>query len=66
MRSELATYATRPSRARAFNVYGNAPNWRLTPRELELAADLEMARGNRQRAELLIWRAHEARGKASA
>lgn len=66
MRSELATCATRPSRARATLVYDNVPTRRLTPRELELAADVEMARGNRQRAELLSWQAHDARCGVSA
>ncbi len=66
MRSELASYATRPSRARATLVYDNVPTQRLTPRELELAADVEMARGNRQRAELLSWQAHAARAEVTA
>jgi hypothetical protein len=38
----------------------------LTARELQLASDLELARGNRRRGELLSWRAHQARGEASA
>lgn len=66
MRSELATYATRPSRARALYVYDTVPTRTLTPRELELAADLEMARGNRRRAELLSWQAHAARAEVTA
>ncbi len=66
MRAELATYATRPGRARATLMYASVPTRTLTPRELELAADLEMARGNRQRAELLSWQAHDARTAVSA
>lgn len=38
----------------------------LTARELQLASDLELARGNRRRGELLSWRAHQARGGVSA
>lgn len=33
----------------------------LTSAELQLASDLELARGNTRRGELLSWRAHEAR-----
>ncbi|MGI4943748.1 MAG: hypothetical protein ACRYHQ_24810 [Janthinobacterium lividum] len=33
----------------------------LTARELQLASDLELARGNHQRGELLSWKAHLAR-----
>ena len=47
-------------------VYDTAPTRTLTARELELAADVEMARGNRQRAELLSWQAHDARTEVSA
>ena len=36
----------------------------MTPRELEHAADLEMAHGNAARASLLSWRAHELRSGA--
>lgn len=66
MRSELATHATRPCRARVSPVYYSVPTRTLTPRELELAADVEMARGNRQRAEMLSWQAHDARCGVSA
>lgn len=66
MRSELASHVARPGRARVLPVYYSVPTRPLTPRELELAADLEMARGNRQRAELLSWAAHDARGGVSA
>ncbi len=66
MRPELATYAARPGRARTAPVYHHAPTRPLTPRELQLAADVEMARGNRQRAELLSWRAHQVRCEVSA
>ena len=66
MRSKLATYAARPNVARVPLVYHSALTRTLMPRELELAADLEMARGNRQRAELLSWQAHHARTAVSA
>jgi len=33
----------------------------LTARELELAADIELAQGNPRRADLLSWKAHLAR-----
>ena len=66
MRSELATHAARPSRARVKLLYHSVPTRTLTPRELELAADQEMARGNRRRAELLSWQAHDARTSVSA
>ena len=66
MRSELAFYAARPSRVSAPPVYHIVPTRTLTPCELELAADLEMARGNRQRAELLSWQAHDARSAVPA
>jgi hypothetical protein len=38
----------------------------LSARELQLASDLELARGNTQRGELLSWRAHQVRCEASA
>ena len=66
MRPELAFYAVQPGRARTAPVYRFVPTRTLTPRELELAADLEMARGNRQRAELLSWQAHDARSAVPA
>lgn len=33
----------------------------LSARELQLASDVELARGNHLRGEMLAWRAHEAR-----
>lgn len=33
----------------------------LTARELQLASDVELARGNTRRGELLSWRAHQVR-----
>ena len=66
MRSELAFHVARPGRARVAPIYQPLPTRPLTPRELELAADLELARGNRQRAELLSWQAHDARAAVSA
>ncbi len=38
----------------------------LTARELQLASDVELARGNHRRGELLSWRAHDARATVSA
>jgi len=38
----------------------------LTARELELAADIELASGNPRRADLLSWKAHLARTEVSA
>jgi hypothetical protein len=38
----------------------------LTARELELAADLELAQGNPRRADILSWRAHMIRTEAVA
>ncbi|MGI4940737.1 MAG: hypothetical protein ACRYHQ_09270 [Janthinobacterium lividum] len=38
----------------------------LTARELQLASDLELARGNTQRGELLSWQAHQVRCGVSA
>ncbi len=38
----------------------------LTARELQLASDVELARGNHQRGEALSWAAHDARGGVSA
>jgi hypothetical protein len=38
----------------------------LTARELELAADLELAQGNPRRADMLSWRAHMVRSEAQA
>ena len=38
----------------------------LTARELQLASDLELARGNTRRGELLSWRAHQVRVEVSA
>ena len=66
MRFELATHATRPGRACVPLMYDTEPKRPLTPRELGLAADVEMARGNLQSAELLSWAAHDARAAVPA
>ena len=38
----------------------------LTARELQLASDLELARGNTQRGEMLSWKAHQVRVEVPA
>ena len=38
----------------------------LTARQLELAADFELASGNPRRADMLSWKAHLARTEATA
>lgn len=38
----------------------------LTSAELQLASDLELARGNRRRGELLSWKAHQVRCEVPA
>lgn len=51
-----------PSAAvRTFPAAHPQPARALSACELELAADVQMAVGNRRRAELLSWQAHDAR-----
>ena len=64
MRNELGT-DTRSTRQDRFARL-QATDRPLTARELQLASDLELARGNPQRGELLSWRAHQVRCEASA
>ena len=66
MRSDTSRLLAPLSRARAFPVLPTSPARPLTARELQLASDVELARGNRQRAETLSWRAHDARTGLSA
>jgi len=66
MRSEPYRSVAPPTRARPFPALPTLPTRPLTARELQLASDLELARGNTRRGELLSWRAHQVRCEASA
>ncbi len=64
MRDQLGT-DTRSTRQNHFTWEPSADRPR-TAQELQLAADMLMAVGNRQRAEILSWRAHDARAEVTA
>lgn len=66
MRPDPHRYAVQsdPDRNYHFNRFATARP--LTARELELAADVEMAQGNPRRADLLSWKAHLARTEVLA
>ena len=59
-RSHLAAAQSDPERNPSFRRRWSQPP--ITPRQLELVADIEMAHGNARRAEMLSWRAHQMRG----
>ena len=63
---ESSRHSVRRETARSDVPYRTEDTRPLTPRELQLASDLELARGNRQRGELLSWQAHDARAAVSA
>ncbi len=64
MRTELGT----DTRSQRQDCFARQPTTDrpLTARELQLASDVELARGNHQRGEALSWAAHDARGGVSA
>ncbi len=61
MRIDPHRYATQSDPDRNYHFRRFATGRPLTARELELAADVEMAQGNPRRADLLSWKAHLAR-----
>ena len=61
MRSELATHAARPGRARVTPMYHSVPTWALTPAVLDAMAGIELQHGHHVRAEYLANRAAELR-----
>ncbi|MGI4799384.1 MAG: hypothetical protein ACRYG8_36180 [Janthinobacterium lividum] len=65
MRIDPNRYAVQNDPDRNYNFHRFATARPLTARELELAADIEMASGNLRRADMLSWKAHLARTEAS-
>ncbi|MGI4943472.1 MAG: hypothetical protein ACRYHQ_23385 [Janthinobacterium lividum] len=66
MRPDPSRYAVQSDPDRNYHFRRFAPARPLTARELELAADVELAQGNPRRADMLSWKAHLARTEASA
>lgn len=64
MRPDLPRYAAQPDPDRKYHFRRLATARPLTARELEMAADIELAQGNSRRADLLSWRAHMIRTEA--
>jgi hypothetical protein len=65
MRLDPSCRASPPDAVRACLAFRPHAKRSPTVGELEFAANVEMARGNPRRGELLSWAAHEARGGVS-